>query len=226
MEKNLIKLLGILEKDKDIFQLLRQCPYEILREFQVMEYNTDEFELEQGEIHNTFYIIVSGYADVYTESEHGKKYQLCTYEKGDYIGELEIFQQKGYISKVQGRGKVVLLELDRPYFMKWIRLDKNFNEYMIRTLCNNSYRMCMNMGHNTLYTLKQRICQYLTDNSGRDGKLKSSISSEILSQQMAVTPRSVNRVLKELKEKNIITLNKGNIVIEDYDALKEQQESR
>lgn len=219
MDGNLLKLLELVEQDKVLFQLLRQCPYEILRNFQVREYKDSRFVLNQGEIYNTFYIVASGYADIYVESEHGKKYLLCTYGKGDYIGELELFQQAGYISRVEARGDVTMLELDRTYFVKWIRMDNNFNEYMIRTLCSNSYRMCMEMGHNTLYTLKQRICQYLVGNAGMDGKLRFVVSSEMLSQKMAVTQRSVNRILKQLKEDGIIELNKGNIIIRNYEAL-------
>ena len=163
MDENLLKLLELVEKDKVLFQLLRQCPYEILRNFKVRKYKDSRFVLKQGEIYNTFYIV------------------------------------------------------------KWIRMDNNFNEYMIRTLCSNSYRMCANMGQNTLYTLKQRICQYLVGNAGADGKLRFVVSSEILSQKMAVTQRSVNRVLKQLKEQGLIELNKGNIAIKDYDALNRER---
>ena len=170
MDQNLEKLVKLLEKDREIFQMLRQCPYEILRRFEVKDYEADQFVLNQGEIHNRFYIIASGYVDIYVESAHGKRYLLCTYMKGDYIGELEIFKQTGYISRIQSRGKVRSLELDRTFFLQWIRTDKNFNEYMIRTLCDNSYRMCLNMGENTLYTLKQRICQYLLRNMEMDAK--------------------------------------------------------
>ena len=211
MDENLLKLLELVEKDKVLFQLLRQCPYEILRNFKGRKYKDSRFVLKQGEIYNTFYIVASGYADIYVESEHGKKYLLCTYTKGDYI------------SRVEARGDVTMLELDRTYFVKWIRMDNNFNEYMIRTLCSNSYRMCSNMGQNTLYTLKQRICQYLVGNAGADGKLRFVVSSEILSQKMAVTQRSVNRILKQLKEQGLIELNKGNIAIKDYDALNRER---
>ena len=132
MDQNLEKLVELLEKDREIFQMLRQCPYEILRRFEVKDYEADQFVLNQGEIHNRFYIIASGYVDIYVESAHGKRYLLCTYMKGDYIGELEIFKQTGYISRIQSRGKVRILELDRTFFLQWIRTDKNFNEYMIK----------------------------------------------------------------------------------------------
>lgn len=220
MDQNLEKLVKLLEKDREIFQMLRQCPYEILRRFEVKDYEADQFVLNQGEIHNRFYIIASGYVDIYVESAHGKRYLLCTYMKGDYIGELEIFKQTGYISRIQSRGKVRILELDRTFFLQWIRTDKNFNEYMIRTLWDNSYRMCLNMGENTLYTLKQRICQYLLRNMEMDAKFVM-ISSEVLSQQMAVTTRSVNRVLKQLREQGFIELEKGKISICDQQALED-----
>ena len=113
MDENLLKLLELVEKDKVLFQLLRQCPYENLRNFKVRKYKDSRFVLKQGEIYNTFYIVASGYADIYVESEHGKKYLLCTYTKGDYIGELELFSQVGYISRVEARGDVTMLELDR-----------------------------------------------------------------------------------------------------------------
>lgn len=35
MDQNLEKLVELLEKDREIFQMLRQCPYEILRRFEV-----------------------------------------------------------------------------------------------------------------------------------------------------------------------------------------------
>ena len=130
------------------------------------------------------------------------------------------------MSRVEGRGKVTILELERTFFMQWIRLDKNFNEYMIRTLCDNSYRMCVNMGQNTLYTLKQRICQYLVDNAGDDGKFKVLVSSDQLSKKMAVTQRSVNRILKQLKEEGIIEVGEGRVTLCDYEALKREGTER
>lgn len=64
MDENLLKLLELVEKDKVLFQLLRQCPYEILRNFKVRKYKDSRFVLKQGEIYNTFYIVASGYADM------------------------------------------------------------------------------------------------------------------------------------------------------------------
>lgn len=226
MDGNLAKLIELLEKDKVIYPLLKHCPYEILRKFRVKEYKENEFVLYQGEVYNTFYILVSGYLDIYAESEQGKKYLFCTYKKGEFVGDMEIFQQAPYICQVEARGNITVLELDRTYFLQWISLDNSFNQYMLRSLGQSSYRMCLEIGHTALYTLKQRICQHLLDIVGGDNKQSVVISTEFLSQKMAVTQRSVNRILKQLKEQELIEVNKGNISIRNYEGLLKEVERK
>ena len=112
-----------------------------------------------------------------------------------------------------------MLELERDQYLKWLKLDANFNDYILRVLCSGSYVSMTRMGNNTLYSLKQRICQFLIENTSDRGKAGLALSADLLSERMAVTPRSVNRVLKELKDKNILEIRKSNIVILDYDGL-------
>lgn len=219
MDHNLNEIIELLENDTVIFSLLKHCPYEILRKFQLKKYKDNEFVLYQGEIYNSFYILVSGYLDIYASSEQGKKYLFCTYKKGEYVGDMEIFQQAPYICQVEGRGEVTVLELDRASFLQWTKLDNNFSQYMLKSLCSNSYRMCLEIGHTALYSLKQRIAQYLLEYTDSEKRQKVSISTELMSQKMAVTQRSVNRILKQLKEQEIIDISKGNIIILDKERL-------
>ena len=69
MDENLLKLLELVEKDKVLFQLLRQCPYEILRNFKGRKYKDSRFVLKQGEIYNTFYINAKIQISVYFSEE-------------------------------------------------------------------------------------------------------------------------------------------------------------
>lgn len=224
MKNGLTELLELLEKDGKIYSIMKQCPYEILREIRIKHYPRKTFMLSQGEIHDTFYILVEGKVDIYVESEHGKKYFLNTYEKGQYIGELEMYQQAPYISSVEAQGEVTTLEISREYFLKWIQMDHNFDDFIIRTLCYSTYIMCRNMGNNNLYSLKQRICQHLLANADKNGRFSSPMRTETLGEQMAVTQRSVNRVIKQLKEKEIINIDKNGVTIRDYKALQKESE--
>jgi CRP-like cAMP-binding protein len=105
-------------------------------------------------------------------------------------------------------------------------MDKNLNDYFIRTLCDSTYILCSNMGTNTLYSLKSRICKYFIDNinaSGQADDMKITINSEMLGEYMAVTQRSVNRILKQLKESGIIEITKAHIVIKNLEKLIEEE---
>lgn len=227
MSKNyVLEISEILEKDPVIYEIMCQCPYEILRRMIIREYKAKEFILSQGEIYNNMYIVLDGELGIYVESEHGKKYYLSTYRKGNYIGELEMFGNHPYISSVEALTNVKLLELNRDDFIKWVKMDKNLNDYFIRTLCNSTYILCSNMGTNTLYSLKSRICKYFIDNININGQadgMKIAINSEMLGEYMAVTQRSVNRILKQLKESEIIEITKAHIVIKDFKKLLEEE---
>jgi CRP-like cAMP-binding protein len=176
------------------------------------------------------YIVLEGELGIYVESEHGKKYYLNTYRKGNYIGELEMFGNYPYISSVEAKTDVRLLEIGREDFIRWVQLDKNLNGYFIRTLCDSTYKLCSNMGNNTLYALKSRICRFLIDHAGGTGGkgrseyVQVAVNSEMLSEYIAVTQRSVNRILKHLKDSQIIEITKSHIIIRDYPGLLKEEE--
>ena len=215
----MVKLIELLEENKQIYEIFKECPYDILKSVRMQTYEANTFVLEQGEIHDTFYIVVKGTVDIYAESEQGKKYFLAQYTNGQYIGELEIFERHPYVSRAESKGKITLLEIDRDVFLSWFQKDSNFSNYLIKTLSASSYLMCKNMGENTLYSLKQRICQFLIDSAGQSHKMEIPMKTEMLGSKLAVTQRSVNRVLKQLKEQGIIELSRTGVVIKDYEAL-------
>jgi CRP-like cAMP-binding protein len=225
---DIYRTIEIIENEPAIYEMLKFCPYEILKQWSLKEYKKGEFLLNQGESYDTFYIIIDGIVDIYVMSENGKKYSLTFYKKGNYIGEHEIFDRLPYSCFVEGVSDVKLLEIKREYFLKWLELDKNISSFITKTLCRQFYKLSNKAGKDTLYTLKQRICQFLIDtskSSGNKEKFRLNVEKVKLSEEMAVTQRSVNRVLKDLKEKGIIEIDNNIITIEDLSLLKNEAES-
>ncbi|CRH86149.1 Uncharacterised protein [Chlamydia trachomatis] len=98
-------------------------------------------------------------------------------------------------------------------------LDQNFSSLLFKKICENSYRMCNRMKRNSLYDLTQRLAYYLLEQFGGKQLVSLQFSLERLGQEMAVTQRSINRLLKEFKEKQIIELSQGQIQLLDHQAL-------
>jgi CRP-like cAMP-binding protein len=218
---NVTSICETMEKDPVLYDIMKSCPYELLRRMKIRGYKADEFILYQDEVYQTMYIVLSGELDIYVEAENGKKYYLNTYRKGSYVGELEMFGNHPYVSRVEAKTNVRLLEIEKEDFIRWVQTDRNMNDYFLRTLCENSYALCRNMGNNTLYSLTQRICQYLVTSVGVNAKPGSvvEISSENLAERMAVTQRSVNRILRALRESDFIEITKKKITIKDVNGL-------
>lgn len=224
---NIAQICEHIEKDSRIYEIMKSCPYELLRKMKIREFKANEFVRNQDEIYQTMFIVLGGELDIYVESENGKKYYLNTYRKGCYIGELEMFENRPYVSRVEAKTDVRLLEIEKEDFIRWVQTDRNMNDYFIKTLCESSYALCKNMGNNTLYSLTQRICQYLVSSVGANTKSDYTveISSEELAERMAVTQRSVNRVLQKLREADTIEITKKKIIVKDIDGLVMQIEN-
>lgn len=220
------ELINVIEGNPQIYEMLKYCPYSILKQWNMKNYAKGTIIFRQGEVYDRFCIAVSGYTDIYVMAESGKKYSQAIYTTGNFIGELEIFEKKPFSCFVEAISDVKLLEIEREYFLQWIDLDKNIGSYITKILCSQFYRLSEKAGQDTLYSLKQRLCYYLItrsgNGSGKDEKI--DMPKDKLSEQLAVTQRSINRVLQQLKEKGIIDIEDNSVVIRDLDALKLEEE--
>ena len=222
---NLKEVVEVLDKDKTIYDIFCECPYEILKTVRLKKYRSGEFRLENGEVYDKFFVIVEGEADIFFVSDNGKKYHISTYKKGQFLGELEHFDRNPFLSLVEVRGEVVTLEMGREEYLTWLEKDNNFKQYVLRALCRYTYSSMQKMSEATLYTLKQRVCQYFIENTNEKGKSSMLLNVEELSERMGVTTRSVNRILKELKDKNILEINNSKVMITNREQLlKEKNE--
>lgn len=224
---NIHEIYEIIEGNAKLYEILKYCPYEILKQWKVKSHPKGQVVFRQGEAYDYFYIIINGYLDIYVMAENGKRYSQAVYTTGNFIGELEIFDRKPFSCFVEAITEVRLLEIRREYFFLWLELDKNIGNYITKILCNQFYRLSKKAGQDTLYSLKQRLCYYLLSSANAEPGKKNRIDIEKnkLSEQLAVTQRSINRVLQYLKEKGIIEVDNNYIVIKDLDALAEEEEA-
>lgn len=224
---DIYKVVQIIESTPEIYNMLKYCPYDILKRWQIKKYEKDSIILNQGEIYDYFYIIVDGIADVFVMSENGKRYSQSIYNKGNFIGELEIFNRVPFSCSIEAITDLTVLQLKREYFLSWIEIDRNISEHITKSLCSEFYRLSKKAAQDTLYPLKQRLCRYLLDSIDKNINKKYDIAINVkkdkLSSQLAVTERSINRVLHSLKEKSIINVYSNTIIIKDLDKLENEE---
>jgi len=210
------------------YKMFKECPYDILNQFELKRYPKGYIICHQDHVYEYFYVIAEGLVNIYRISEEGKKYSQAIYQKGDYFGELEVFSNKPYVCSVEAITEAKVLRISRHHFLRWVELDKNFLLYLINTLCDSFYRLSKKAGEDTLYPLKYRICNFILRSVGHKSlgnkHVEIPFDRERLSEQFVATTRSINRILKQLKEKDIIDIKNKSIIVKDLEGLKREED--
>lgn len=218
----------VMENNSKIDEILKFCPCEILKHWEFCEYKKGEILLRQGEVPEKFCIIVEGCVDIYAMAENGKKYTQNIYTKGNYIGELEIFDKKPAACYAEAASPIVLISLTRDYFLKWVEIDIHISNYFVKNMASLFYNLSIKAMNDNLYSLKYRLIKYLLESNKKMGdntkKIEIFIDKDKISGQLAVTKRSTNRVLRELRDRGIIAINTKSIIIKDMESLLKEQE--
>lgn len=193
------KVANIIEKNSHIYQMLKNCPYQILKELSVHYYEREEYVIRQGEIFEYFNIIVQGEVNIFMMSENGKKYSQAIYRKGDFIGEIEIFDGSPSVCFVETLTKLKVLRLPVGDFLEWISIDSNMSYYFNRVLARYLFNLSKKAGLDSLYPINHRLALYLINNAEllQDNTYIVNMSSTKIADHLAVTPRSINRLLQE-----------------------------
>ncbi|KXG44541.1 Crp/Fnr family transcriptional regulator [Tepidibacillus infernus] len=221
------KIIKLIEENKHLYEILKNCPFRILKQMDVYHFQQGDVVINQGEVIDRFYIIVEGTANIYVMSENGRVYSQAIYQSGDFIGEIEIFDRYPSVSNVKALSNLTLIGIKVEDFLEWLNIDNHMSYYFNRSLAKYLYNLATKSGVDSLYPLKYRLCNLLLKElePNRKNKQIIRISKNQISEQLAVTLRSVNRILRELREKKIIQFINDGIKILDIDRLKQEREN-
>lgn len=220
-------LQKIIDHNSELYSIFRGCPYEILSHWNISEYQPGTVICRQGDTLDCLFIIIEGCADIYFMAENGNKYSQVVIKEGEFIGEFEIFDQRPVICWVEALTYLKLLQIKRDFFMKWLEMDKNICFYLAKYANHQFYLFSEKAGIDSLYSLKTRLCSHLLSCSGQASKegdiIRLHLNKEKLSEQFAVTKRSVNRILLYLKNQNIIDIEVDSIIIKNLEKLASEE---
>ncbi|GAA0486682.1 Crp/Fnr family transcriptional regulator [Salinibacillus aidingensis] len=221
------KLTELIEEYNHVHEMVKECPYRFLKKMSVDQISQGDIVIYQGDSIQRFYIIVEGTAKIYVTSENGRTYSQAIYQKGDFIGEIEIFDQYSSVSNVKALTDLTLISIDRKDFLEWMSVDHHMSFYFNRRLAKYLYNLAMKAGVDSLYPLKYRLCDFILKEMVpyQRNHYIVRVSKSQMSELHAVTLRSVNRVLRELAEKNVIKFKEDGIIVPHPQLLSDEKEN-
>lgn len=196
---------------------LDTCPDFIKNKFINIEFNTSEKILKQNEEPSFVYIIKKGRVKVYSLAPTQIKYLERIYCEYELFGELEVFVGKPILNYVETLEPCEVIKIPKEVFLEWVKYDSKFSLFLNIQISNKMYHTSVCSRANIVYTLKSRIIFFLWN--FLDEHNVDHVHKDILVEGVGSNIRSVNRIIKDLVNENLIEYNKGFIKIKDMHKL-------
>ena len=196
---------------------LDTCPNYIKNNFINISFNTFDKILIQNEAARYVYIIRKGKVKVYSLTHTGVKYLERIYCENDLLGELEVFANKPILNYVEALEPCEGIKISKESFLEWIKYDSEFSLYIHIELSEKMYHTSINSKANVAYNLKDRVLFFLWKFLNEHNL--NTVHKDILVEGVGSNIRSVNRIIKELVDEDIVEYNKGFIKVKDKNKL-------
>lgn len=162
------------------------------------------------------YIIKHGIAKCYITEENGKDYILEFFGEGEVLGELELLRNASNLSTVEAVTGLVLYKMGSSAFWQLLETNPHFNRIILKELATRLSQLAVRVSNQQLYPIEYTLLKLLYLLSHQE----LILSKQDLADYLAITVRSLNRTLKQLREKNFIPDDSLNLHISRPDLEK------
>ncbi|MDQ0272182.1 Crp/Fnr family transcriptional regulator [Cytobacillus purgationiresistens] len=224
---------GILEQfiDKhDWFRdMFRNMPEDIRLHWKVRNYNIGDQVCGQDTEVTHFYILVTGELAVERQLSDGKAYTLSTMQPGFVVGDIEISLNTPFINRVYAFQQSTLLLIETKIYKNWVMNDPYFLRRINYQLAKKLYVVGQKMISSNFHTVRKKILVYFYEfiqsfcSTVQDSYVLVA-SREDIAKHLGVSVRSINRVIKDLKDEKIVSVRHKRLIFNEYSVKQIAQE--
>lgn len=173
-----------------------------------------------------FHIVIYGQVKLAFTSPQGGEKVVEIIGPGHSFGEALMFMDKPYIVFAQALSDCLLLHVSKDAVFRELERDATFSRKMLAGLSRRLHGLICDVENYSLRSGTQRVIGYLLP---RDEEIKQEtvsleitlpVSKTILASRLNLTPEHFSRILHDLSEQGLISVNGKNITIADVEKLR------
>lgn len=222
-----MSLEELLIKVPELYPYIENMPVSIKDKYVIKTIPAGTLVHQKNDELNYFAIVCTGEHRVINEFENGNIFMIEKNEPIDFIGEVTILAGMPTTSvTIETLTDCIVLQIPREDFEYWITVDNQFLRLVSQKVAYKLYRSSYNRGAKLFYPaiffLMEYIVQYAkTKNIQKGQQIAIHKTREVLSEEMCMTTKTLNRSVKKLKEQGLICIHKGKICIQytQYETL-------
>ncbi|WP_085506960.1 Crp/Fnr family transcriptional regulator [Thalassobacillus devorans] len=196
----------------------------------IQKIDKNRFLFQEGEDADQMYIIQSGRIQISKMSPDGRELSLRICQKGDIIGELTLFTDDATyllnakvmedaevaVIKKENLEKELLTNTELAFeFMKWMSEHFRKTQTKFRDLVLHGKK-------GALYSTIIRLTNSYGIKRADGIFIDIVLTNQELANFCGTSRESVNRLLSDLKKKEVLTMENNNIVVKDLQYLKDE----
>jgi len=180
-----------------------------------------------GEEGHSLYMIIAGKVKIVRQSRDGGEMILAVLSPGDFCGEMALLDGLPRSADAVAVEETHLYGLNRKDFLSYVMNNETAVMAVLSALSKRLRRADDFLEDVFFLNVAARLAKKLIElamgngcREGGDGPFRLRGSQRDLAGMIGATRESVNKELRVLREKNLVSLSEGAILIPDLEALK------
>lgn len=184
-------------------------------------YCKDSIVFYEGDTSKYLYVILEGTIKLYKTTPKGTQIQINRFEAPAMVGEYACFESQPFPASCEFVTEGKLMMIPFTHILKNMK-DGQFSLELIKSLTAKIMVLSTLIHKETIFSSEAKVAKMLIENVEIFSKLKYNEIAAILN----LTPETLSRIFKKLKNEKIIEMKTGeHVKILDYDVLEEVIES-
>jgi len=214
-------------KDEKNLELFEHMPAKVFEYSHVKKVEKGFFVVEKEQQIKEVLLCCKGQMQVQNEFLNGTVYNFDFAEPISYIGVMELLADSNiYSAYLKTKTDCEFLVIPINIFMEWFYKDQWLILEVLKFVSKSMFERSFTIGEHRVYPANYQIVKYLIESYEATSEEFVFIqkSKEEISTLFCISTRTVHRVLKQLKEADIVSVNRTGISIskEQYNKLTDK----
>jgi len=186
-----------------------------------------EILFHKGDAGSSFFIIIKGLIKIGVSNRIGDEVTLALLRNGDFFGEMALLDEQPRSADATALEDSLLYVLDRTDFFPFLFQNENAVRSILRALSIRLRRTDDLFVEISFLTVPARLAKRLLElaeplqTPGSESKeYRIRMPQRDLAAMLGVTRESINKELKILRDKGVVTTARNTIIIQDIERLK------
>lgn len=181
-----------------------------------------EFVFRRGDTANGLYMVAVGHIVLAVPAANGQQKIIDFMGPGNAFGEAFMFLDQPYMIEAQALEDSLLIWIDKQDIYAAIDRDPSFARRMLAGLSMRLHTLVKDIETINLQNAMQRIVAYLLNQPCKNGETRLPFKKGMIASKLGVSAETLSRLLHQLMDENLITMEGKRIRILDAVTLEKR----